>query len=67
MLHPINFTSFSLANAVEILGTDGTPKFTITPFGQILTPAINVNTATIFELQNNNIELIGTNATIFNL
>ena len=64
---PVNFTVINQANAMEILATDGTPKFVITPFGQILTPSINVNAVTFFNaLSNSNVDLIESNANIFN-
>jgi hypothetical protein len=64
---PVNFTVINQANAMEILSTDGTPKFVITPFGQILTPSINVNAVTFFNaLSNSNVDLIESNANIFN-
>jgi hypothetical protein len=64
---PVNFNVINQSNAMEILATDGTPKFVITPFGQILTPNINVNSVTFFNtVSNSNIDLIETNANIFN-
>jgi hypothetical protein len=64
---PVNFTVINQANAIEILATDGTPKFVITPFGQIITPSINVNAVTFFNaLSNSNVDLITSNANIFN-
>lgn len=63
---PVNFSAIYQTNAMEILATDGTPKFIITPFGQILTPNINVNAVTFFNpLSNSNIDLIRSNSTIF--
>jgi hypothetical protein len=52
---------------MEILATDGTPKFIITPFGQILTPSVNTNSTTYFNaLSNSNVDLIGSNSNLFN-
>jgi hypothetical protein len=63
---PVNFTVFKLPNAMEILGTDGRPKFIITAFGQILSPFINTNVITLFDKIQSSVDLIGTNATVFN-
>jgi hypothetical protein len=63
---PVNFTVINQSNAMEILGTDGTPKFVITPFGQILTSNINVNAITLFKTTNSNVDYIESNATVFN-
>ena len=63
---PVNFTVINQLNAMEILGTDGTPKFVITPFGQILTSNINVNAITLFKTTNSNVDYIESNATVFN-
>jgi len=62
---PQNFTVIKQPNAIEILATDGTPKFIITPFGQILTSSINVKSITFFEsaaTKSSNIELVETNS-----
>lgn len=62
---PQNFTVIKQPNAMEILATDGTPKFIITPFGQILTSSINVKSITFFEsgsTKSSNIELVETNS-----
>jgi hypothetical protein len=63
---PTNFNVINQSNAMEILGTDGTPKFIITPFGQILTSNINVNAITFFKTFNSNVDYIESNATVFN-
>jgi hypothetical protein len=64
---PRNFTFIKQSNVLEILAPDGTPKFVITPFGQILTPNINTNAVTFFNAPiNNNIDLMRSNANIFN-
>jgi hypothetical protein len=64
---PVNFTVINQSNAMEILATDGTPKFIITPFGQILTPSINTTSITFFNaVSNSNVDLIESNANIFN-
>lgn len=62
---PRNFTVIKQPNAMEILATDGTPKFIITPFGQILTSSINVKSVTFFDsdtTKSSNIELVETNS-----
>jgi hypothetical protein len=66
---PLNFTVFKLANTMEILASDGTPKFIITPFGQIQTPSINSKDLSIYDLSltyNSNVEIIKSTATILN-
>ena len=66
---PLNFTVFKLANTMEILASDGTPKFIITPFGQIQTPSINSKDLSIYDLSltyNSNVEIIKSNVTILN-
>ncbi len=66
---PLNFTVFKLANTMEILASDGTPKFIITPFGQIQTPSINSKDLSIYDLSltyNSNVEIIKSGVTILN-
>jgi hypothetical protein len=66
---PLNFTVFKLSNTMEILASDGTPKFIITPFGQIQTPSINSKDLSIYDLSltyNSNVEIIKSTATILN-
>jgi hypothetical protein len=66
---PVNFTVFKLANTMEILASDGTPKFIITPFGQIQTPSINSKDLSIYDLSltyNSNVEIIKSSVTILN-
>jgi hypothetical protein len=62
---PVNFTVLKLPNAMEILGTDGTPKFTITAFGKLLTSFINTNVITLFDVIQSSVDLIGTDANIY--
>ena len=66
---PLNFTVFKLENTMEILASDGTPKFIITPFGQIQTPSINSKDLSIYDLSltyNSNVEIIKSSVTILN-
>ena len=64
---PVNFTVFKQSNTMEIFAADGTPRFIITPFGQIQTPSINTKDLTIYDLSsNNNIELLKANVSILN-
>lgn len=64
---PRNFTVINQKNVLEILAPDGTPKFVITPFGQILTPNINTNALTFFNTPvNSNSDLMRSNTNIFN-
>ena len=63
---PINFSVINQTNVMEILAIDGTPKFVITPFGQIIAPNINVNALTIlYSVVNNNVDYMGSNANLF--
>jgi len=66
---PLNFTVFKMANTMEILASDGTPKFIISPFGQIQTPSINSKDLSIYDLSltyNSNVEIIKSTVTILN-
>ena len=64
---PTNFTVFNQSNIMEMLTADGTPKFIITPFGQIQTPSINSKDVTIYDLNlTSNVEILKANATILN-
>jgi hypothetical protein len=52
---------------MEILGTDGLPKFIISPFGQIQTPSVNTKDLTIYDMSlNSNVEILKTNVSILN-
>jgi hypothetical protein len=64
---PKNFTVINQRNVLEILAPNGSPKFVITPFGQIITPNINTNAITFFNTNAvNNVDLMRSNADIFN-
>ena len=64
---PVNFTVFKQSNTMEIFAADGTPRFIITPFGQIQTPSINTKDLTIYDLSlSNNVEILKANVSILN-
>lgn len=64
---PVNFTVFKQSNTMEIFAADGTPRFIISPFGQIQTPSINTKDLTLYDLSlNNNIEILKANVSILN-
>ena len=64
---PVNFTVFKQSNTMEIFAADGTPRFIISPFGQIQTPSVNTKDLTIYDLSlNNNVEILKANVSILN-
>jgi hypothetical protein len=64
---PVNFTVFKQSNTMEIFAADGTPRFIISPFGQIQTPSINTKETTYYDLSiNNNVEILKPNVSIVN-
>jgi len=64
---PINFTVFKQSNIIEMLTADGTPKFIITPFGQIQTPSVNTRDLALFDLSiNSNVEILKGTVTLLN-